>query len=183
MCICGVLLYLKRIITRSNTLMAFNDEELVSIKDPVGLCNHPLMLNTLRIDRKVKDDLWNNKPASEIWCEVFTDEGKPVCDFSYRPAVGQVGHLRTEQTFKKRLLGQQMLLYMMREMQQAGATHIWEVVPEDSYYNGFRPPFYSILWDFKFSEGPVHKTVGGTGYIMEIPDNINTLRIVPNADV
>jgi len=75
-----------------------------------------------------------------------------------------------------------MLLYMMREMQQAGATHIWEVVPEDMYYP-YSPPFYSLLWDFKFSVGPVHNTVRGKGYIMKIPDNINTLRIVPNADL
>ncbi len=144
--------------------------------------NQPLLLNTLHIVRNVKDDTWNNKVASEVFCKVFTEDNEPVCDFSFRKAVGQVGHLRTEEKFKNCMLMQQMLLYMMREMQQAGASHIWEVVPKDiEATNSFcRQPFYSLLWDFKFSQSPVHETVGGMGYIMKIPDNINELRIMPN---
>jgi len=120
--------------------------------------------------------------ASEITCKVFTDDNQPICDFSFRKAVDQVGHLRTEDKFKNRLLMQQMLLYMMHEMQQAGATHIWKVVPQDTEVKDqwSRLLFYSVLWDFKFGRGPVHKTVGGSGYIMKIPANINELRIMPN---
>jgi hypothetical protein len=79
------------------------------------------------------------------------------------------------------MIEQQILLYMMREMQQAGATHIWEVRPEDFWYERFcgQKPFYSLLWDFQYFSEWIHPSLNAEGYKMRIPDNINLLYIDP----
>ncbi len=147
--------------------------ELLQPKDPV------LLLQSFAIKRKIADDHWNKKPGTEITCHVLDDNGKCFAEFEYRTTVGQVGRISIVNGYRNSLLKEQIVLYMMREMQQAGATHIWEAMPSEYEMAGFAglPFFYTRLWGFKFAETKVHPTVSGGGYIMEIPSNINELRI------
>ena len=140
-----------------------------------------LLLQSFEIKRKVVEYEDYNVTTSYTKCHVLNDEGKCFAEFEYRPTLGEVGRIYVTEGYHKSLLKEQIVLYMMREMQQAGATHIWEAMPSEFETKRFvgSPFFYFKLWSFKYVHINVHPTVVGGGYSMEIPQNINELRIVP----
>jgi hypothetical protein len=141
----------------------------------------PQILQTYSITRSVTDDRWNHKPNSDVTCYVMNDQDTCIAEFNYRTTVGQVGWIWVSDQDRSLLLVEQILIYMMKEMQQAGATHIWEAKPKENVKCFlYIRPLYSNLWDFRYVAEKVHPTVTGGGYIMEIPQNINLLQITTN---
>ena len=108
----------------------------------------------------------------DISCKVHDQNGIFVCEFNYRIKTGQVGGMFIAEQFRFRALEQQMLIHMMKDMQDAGAQQIWEVVSNSK--------FYSRLWDFQFKDSHVHSSVTGGGYSMDIPRDIRTLTVLPD---
>jgi hypothetical protein len=141
----------------------------------------PLHMGTLRIQREISDDVWNKFPIGSINCSVFDKQQKDdekeifVGEFNYRIHTGQVGGIFIANGYRYQALEQQMLIYMMKDMQDVGAKRIWEVVPDETNtsYN-----FYSKLWSFQFKKSHVHSSVTGGGYIMDIPKDLRTLPIM-----
>ncbi len=107
-------------------------------------------------------------------------KGLHVGCFNYRIKTGQVGGIFIAEPFRCCALEQQMLTYMMKDMQDAGAKQIWEVVPDETQ-TGYN--FYSKLWSFVYKDTCVHPSVTGMGYIMDIPTDIRTLLVVPGIGV
>ncbi len=136
----------------------------------------PLHLHAFQINRKIEDDTYNKCPGGDISCSVITSQGEMVGDFNYRIKTGQVGGMYLKEDYRKQTLEQQMLIYMMKDMKDAGATEIWEVINEETKHDS---RFYSILWSFHFKNSHVHPSVTGPGYIMPIPEDIRSLVIVP----
>jgi ribosomal protein S18 acetylase RimI-like enzyme len=134
-----------------------------------------LHLGTFKIQRNFSDDVWNKVSNGAINCRVY-DKKESVGEFDYRIKTGQIGGIFTEEKYRCRALEQQMLIYMMKDMQDAGAEHIWEVAPDDTVY-GRR--FYSKLWSFQYKRSRVHPSVTGGGYIMTIPKDLRSLPIIP----
>lgn len=143
---------------------------------------HPLLLSTFKIYRTIKDDHWNKKPQSDIYCRIVAEDKDPdaragikdIGHFTYRAAVGQVGGIYLEPDYRGRLLREQILVYMMRDMLDHGATHIWEVYPPAKN----NKDTYSDLWDFEYKAGnAVHPSVTGGGYTMRIPSDPRELVI------
>lgn len=139
-----------------------------------------ILLSACRIHRQVSDDDWNKKPMSDVTVNVMDCErDECIAHFNYRAAVGQVCRitilLDKKQKKKIFVLRQQILIYMMRDMQRMGATHIWEVTPEDSTRKKYQgsEPFYSVLWNFYYVEDQVNTSLVGGGYIMEIPKDLD----------
>ncbi len=144
----------------------------------------PLLLSTLNIAREVSNDAWNKVPMKvpmgAISCHVYTADGDSVGNFDYRIATGQVGGMFLEAPFRCQALEQQMLIYMMKDMQNAGAKKIWEVVSDETK-NSYN--FYSKLWSFAFKDSHVHPSVTGGGYAMDIPQDLRSLTVVPGIGV
>ena len=136
----------------------------------------PLHLYTYTITRTISDDNHNRVPNGDIYCNVQTQYGKMVGEFNYRIKTGQIGGIYLSEKYRHRTLEQQMLIYMMKDMQDAGAREIWEVINNE---NESTPHFYSILWGFQYKKSHVHPSVTGPGYIMEIPKDLRTLLITP----
>lgn len=146
--------------------------------------NFPLLLASFEIHREFRHDTWNGIEFGEIHCKLLVDDaagvmnnarGKQVIgEFNYRVSVGQIMHIGLERGYRGRTLEKQILVYMMKDMQDSGATHIWEVVPNDAFMGRIH---YSTLWDFKYMNENVHPSVIGMGYIMEIPCDLRTLKI------
>ena len=142
----------------------------------------PLHMGTLRIQREISDDVWNKFPIGSINCSVFDKQQKDdekeifVGEFNYRIHTGQVGGIFIANGYRYQALEQQMLIYMMKDMKDAGAKEIWEVINEETKHDS---RFYSILWSFHFKNSHVHPSVTGPGYIMPIPEDIRSLVIVP----
>ena len=136
----------------------------------------PLLLNSFKISKTVKDDVFNGKPSSYYWCKVVTDSNQVIGHFDYRASVGQIGSIYVHPNHKGRLLKEQMLIYMMKDMQDAGATDIWEVCPK---MNKKMPKIlYHGLWNFTYKPSKcVHYSVTGGGYTMPIPKDLRTLQI------
>ena len=134
-----------------------------------------LHLGTFKIQEIFSDDVWNKVPGGAINCRVY-DKNESVGEFDYRTKTGQVGGIFTEEKYRCKALEQQMLIYMMKDMQDAGAKHIWEVAPEDTVYGR---NFYSNLWSFEYKRSRVHPSVTGGGYIMIIPKDLRSLPIIP----
>jgi hypothetical protein len=110
----------------------------------------PLLLSTMKITSEISDDTWNNVPQGDIRCRVHTPDGVSVGDFNYRSKTGQVGGIYIAEKFRCQALEQQMLIYMMKDMQDAGANQIWEVASNEKsmgykFYSGrlrmWIPPF------------------------------------------
>ena len=133
----------------------------------------PRLLASFAITRHVRDDRWNNQPNSDVYCQIINEHGHCVGDFNYLTAVGQIGDIFLVNSLRNCMLEQQILLYMMRDMQQAGATHIWEARPQFLWHES--KPFYSLLWDFKYASEWIHPSMNTQGYVMEIPENIDLL--------
>jgi hypothetical protein len=137
----------------------------------------PLLLSTLKITKKITDDTWNRHPNGSMHCDIHTADGSSVGDFNYRTSTGQIGGIFLEEPYRLQALEQQMLVYMMKDMQASGATQIWEVIPKE-HLSGQRM-FYSSLWSFAYKDLHVHPSVTGGGYIMDIPDDLRTLTVTP----
>ncbi len=135
----------------------------------------PRLLSTMKITSKISDDTWNNVPQGDIRCRVHTPDGVSVGDFNYRTKTGQVGGIYIAEQFRCQALEQQMLIYMMKDMQDAGAKQIWEVVSKSMGYK-----LYSALWSFAYVDSAVHPSVTGSGYAMDIPHDIRTLTVLHN---
>jgi hypothetical protein len=140
----------------------------------------PLLLSTMKIKTEISDDTWNKIPQGDIRCQVHTPDGHLVGNFNYRIKTGQVGGMFIAERFRFQALEQQMLIYMMKDMQDAGAKQIWEVVSNE---NSSGPRFYSALWSFAFVEPAVHPSVTGSGYAMDIPRDIRTLTVLPGIGI
>ena len=138
----------------------------------------PLHLYTYKISKKVSDDTHNHIPKGDISCKIHTRGGTLVGEFNYRSHNGQVGGMYLSENYRHRTLEQQMLVYMMKDMQDAGAKEIWEVINKETKAES-DALFYSILWDFRYKKSHVHPSVTGPGYIMEIPKDLRTLLITP----
>jgi len=148
------------------------------------LQNTPLLLNSFRIYKREKDDTWNKKPGTEYHCKILAEDNTPnakagikeIGHFDYRATVGQIGRLYLADGYRNRCLKEQILIYMMKDMLDHGATHIWEVCNEDmSRWSD--ETSYSKMWDFKYKADAVHPSVTGTGYIMPIPKDPRELVI------
>jgi hypothetical protein len=110
---------------------------------------------------------------NNLVCKIFTvEDGISVGNFEFVPETGEVDKLFLEPPYRHRDLEQQILIYMMKDMQDAGATHVWDAVPEDD-------DFYSNLWQFEYSTEKVHPTASGAGYIMPIPEDLRKILIKP----
>ena len=136
----------------------------------------PLHLQTFRIVKTFSDDDHNKIPKGGVFCNVETLDGKPVGDFNYRSHNGQVGGMYLTEEYRHRTLEQQMLIYMMKDMQDAGAKEIWEVVNREMDKD---KRYYSILWAFRFKPSHIHSSVTGPGYVMRIPEDLRSLIIIP----
>jgi len=136
----------------------------------------PLLLSSFRIKKEILDDTWNQKPKTAYSCEVLADDDTVVASFDYRAAVGQVYSLYVHKNYKGRGLEEQMLIYMMKDMQDLGATTIWEVCSPK--HNCWGKIIYDGLWCFCYKPGrEVHPSVRGGGYVMPIPQDPRTLQI------
>ena len=144
----------------------------------------PMNISSLTMVKTIKDDLWNRVPGGSVHVQMFTEDGSTVGDFDYRTATGQVGGMFLTEDFQGRALEQQMLIYAMHDMKAAGARDIWEVVVNEngpsSYFH--RPKFYSRLWKFRYCS-PVHDSVTGSGYTMRIPNDPQSLPIIPGVGI
>jgi len=141
---------------------------------------YPLLLSSFKIIKTVRDDTWNAKPGTEYYCKILTREPMPlwIGHFDYRASVGQVGRMYIDPLYQGRCLEEQVLVYMMRDMQDAGATHIWEVRPEEN--DAWDHKLFSKLWDFTYKPEDLHPSVTGGGYIMPIPKDPRHLCIGTN---
>ncbi len=139
-----------------------------------------MLLQTFLIKCEVSDDTWNKHPMGDVSCTVHAADGSLVGDFNYRMKTGQVGGIYLTKKYRCQTLEQQMLIYMMTDMQAAGAKQIWEAAPNEAM-SGQR--FYSALWSFAYKDSRVHPSVTGTGYIMNIPADIRRLPIVPGVGI
>ncbi len=141
----------------------------------------PLLLSTLKIEREISDDAWNKMPMGAISCHISTHDGVAVGDFNYRRKTGQVGGMFLAGPFRCQALEQQMLIYMMKDMQDAGAKQIWKVVPKEENTGD---KFYSALWSFQFKDSrQVHPSVTGMGYAMDIPHDLRSLVVMPGIGI
>ena len=136
----------------------------------------PIHLYTLKISKSTSNDQHNGVPNGDISCKIHTQTGHLVGDFNYRSHNGQVGGMYLTPDYRHRTLEQQMLVYMMKDMQDAGAREIWEVISKETDSN---IRFYSVLWDFQYKKSHVHPSVTGPGYIMTIPNDLRTLTLTP----
>ena len=136
----------------------------------------PALLSMFKIEQEISDDPWNRVPMGAISCRVYDGKGESVGDFNYRIKTGQVGGIFVEEPYRRRGLEQQMLMYMMKDMQDAGAEQIWEVAPDDTKIGRV---FYSRLWSFAYKNSRIHPSVSGGGYAMDIPHDIRALQVVP----
>lgn len=136
----------------------------------------PLLLSSFKIYRSITDDRWNKKPGSEYYCVILAKETDPqaragikeIGHFKYRASVGQVNTIYLHPDYRDRLLREQILVYMMKDMLDHGATHIWEGYPERNLMYHETHPYFG-LWDFEYKCKDVHPGVTGTGYSMPIP--------------
>lgn len=137
---------------------------------------HPLLLSTFKIYKTTKNDTWNKKPNSEYHCRILAEDKDPnaragikeIGHFNYRATVGQVGGIYLQPDYTERLLREQILIYMMKDMLDHGATHIWETSPPELEWGN--KLHYTGLWDFQYTgKQPAHPSVTGSGYIMKIP--------------
>lgn len=137
-----------------------------------GMQRRGLLLQSFHIRRHLDNDLWNGHAQSAAFCEVSTDLNDVVGQFNYLCKSGQVGNIYLNPKFRGEMLEQQMLVYMMKDMQDAGAKHIWKMTLEEKH-----PPFFysAPLWKFKYKPRSVHPSVTGGGYAMEIPKDLRSL--------
>ena len=140
----------------------------------------PLLLSTFTIERKISDDTWNGVPHGDVKCRVVNVNGEFIGDFNYRIKTGQVGGMYLKEQYRFQALEQQMLVYMMKDMQDACTKQIWEVVSNEKH-TGDR--FYSVLWNFAYKDSHIHPSVTGGGYAMDIPLDIRALPIVPSIGI
>jgi hypothetical protein len=139
----------------------------------------PLHLGTFKIRRKFYDDIRNKVRNGCISCHIY-DNSDLVGEFDYKIKTGQVGGFFMAEKYRRQALEQQMLIYMMKDMQDAGAKNIWEVVPNDAACGRI---FYSKLWSFAYKASHIHPSVTGGGYIMDIPMDLRSLAIIPGVGV
>jgi len=138
---------------------------------------HPILLQTLYIQRTVKHiEKDSQNKQTYIYCKMH--QGNPynprmnfVGEFKFAANTGQVAGIHLEAPYRNRDLEAQILIYMMKDMQDHGASCIWEVA---SCHQGI----YSNLWDFKYKPHNIHSTETERGYSMEIPQDIRSL-VVP----
>lgn len=135
-----------------------------------------MLLPALKIHHTISDDEWNRVPMGAIDCKVYDRDDTYVGEFFYRIKTGQVGGMYIAESYRCMGLEQQMLIYMMKDMQDAGAKQIWEAMPHESCV-GER--FYSALWSFAFTKSCVHPSVTGGGYVMDIPKDLRELVVLP----
>jgi len=147
---------------------------------------HPLLLGTFKIYKSTQDDRWNKKPGTEFLCKILTEDDDPnahasikeIGHFQYRATVGQVCGIYLEPDYRGRLLREQVLIYMMRDMLDHGATNIWEWYPKKNEIMD-EAHAYCGLWGFQYQDKAVHPSVSGTGYSMPIPADPRELVIKP----
>lgn len=132
----------------------------------------PLLLSCLKISRQG----WVHRQG--LRCEVaLPDTLARVGEFEYVPETGRVDGIFLETDFRGKLLEQQVLVYMMRDMLDSGAGSIWKAMPREKEILG--PAFYSRLWDFEYKAQDLHPTVMGGGYTMAIPGDPRSLLVKP----
>jgi len=145
---------------------------------------HPLLLSTFKIYKSTRNDKWNKSPGTEYHCRILAEDNDPdakasikeIGNFQYRATVGQVCSIYLEPDYRGRLLREQVLIYMMKDMLDHGATHIWEYYPINNK-EYFEEHAYHHLWDFEYQNKAVHPSVSGTGYSMRIPPDPRELVI------
>jgi len=149
------------------------------------LLHYPLLLSTFKIYKTKKDDKWNRKPGSEHHCRILAEDKDPnakagikeIGYFNYRTTVGQVGGIYLKPEYRGRLLREQILIYMMKDMLDSGATHIWETSPPENE-EWISEKHYTELWDFKYyAPHQLHASVTGGGFKMPIPSDPRELVI------
>jgi hypothetical protein len=133
----------------------------------------PLLLSTLKVSMVVSDDMYNSIPGGDISCRIHTAQGISVGRFNYKIGSGEIGLILLETPFQHRALEQQILVYMMQDMAEAGSTHIWKSCLRDSAAGRI----YANLWSFEFRESSIFPGMNTSGYIMEIPRDLRTLMI------
>ncbi len=143
--------------------------------------NIPLFLNSFKIRREVLYDEWNHQPNNDATRYVLTDNDKLEETFNFETVIGQVGRIYTDKNYKNCVLEPQMLIYVMREIQQAGTTHIWRsTIEESEMKNTGIDPRSTIYCRTSSSRvmspsNPLWETRVISWIIL---DNINQLRIV-----
>jgi len=135
----------------------------------------PLHLSTFVISRVISDDIVNSIPAGKYSCVIHTTHGMPVGDFGYSIGAGEVLHINLEDPYRHQALEQQILIYMMHDMANAGATHVWKVCTARGDY----VRLFSHLWSFSYKGENIFPGVEASGYIMEIPEDTRKLPILP----
>jgi len=133
----------------------------------------PILMRTLMISRGISDDTFNSIPGGDISCRIHTRAGILVGEFEYKVGSGSVDFIHIEEPFQNQALEQQILIYMMQDMAEAGATHIWKACWRDDVDG----KFFSRLWWFQFKAKNIFKGVDTSGYIMEIPKDLWMLPI------
>jgi len=135
----------------------------------------PLLLATLHVQKHVNKDWWNIN-QTEYHCDVLGDNKQYIGHFNYRPNIGQVGDIYVVPRFRHRMLEEQMLIYMMQDMQEVDENIIWQIYPEES--KEWPNDIYNNLWNFEYkSQRELHPLATGAGYGMKIPDDLRTLRL------
>jgi len=155
-------------------------KQLVRLEQGAGMLKYtgqfvqrqPLLLSCLKINRQG----WRHRQG--LRCEVaLPDTLARVGEFEYVPHTGGVTGIYLERDFRGKLLEQQVLVYMMRDMLDSGADSIWRAMPREKDILG--PAFYSRLWDFEYKAQDLHPTVMGGGYTMAIPGDPRSLLVKP----
>ncbi len=133
----------------------------------------PLLLSTLQISRAFFDDTLNSIPGGDISCRIHTRAGVHVGFFEYKIGSGSVESIHIEEPFRHQALEQQILIYMMHDMAEAGATHIWKACRQDDVDGRF----FAQLWSFQFKAKNIFQGTDAPGYIMEIPGDLRMLPV------
>ena len=139
----------------------------------------PLHLSTFVISRVISDDIVNSIPAGKYSCMIKTTYGMPVGEFEYGIGSGEIFVIALESQYRHQALEQQILIYMMHDMANAGATHIWKVCRRHGDFGRF----FSGLWSFCWKDSHVFQGVEAPGYIMEIPEDTRKLPILPGIGI
>lgn len=121
--------------------------------------------------RIVSDDVWNKIPNGQVTLRYFNNDKDHIATISFRLHNGQIGLLFVhDNKLKGRGLGKEMLKKAIEEIKyknsiNPGIKEIWAVTHNDLFFsNVFNQSFVK--------RDPAHHTVTGSGYYLDIKENI-----------
>ncbi len=126
----------------------------------------PLKLYEFTQIRKIKDDIWNFSPHSEISIDFFDNlyNNCYVGHILYRLNVGQIVQFYIDELYRNKGLGKQILEQTITEMKENNIEYIW-------CFTKYNHPFWSNIYNKKMiwcDNKNLHSSVNCNGYKMYI---------------